>query len=133
MKTETLVVKCYAVISVLFALPAFLMPELFAQILKYNIDLPAAKMEFVAAYGGLILGLGVFLMVCAKENVRLGLIAILCIVGTLFVGRVIGYLLDVESTPVQNSFLLIEFLTVLFMVKLLSRHRNKQAQPVTSV
>ncbi len=123
MKTETLILNTYAIIFILFALPAFFLPELFAQILHYNIDLPGAKMEFVAAYGGLILGVGVFLIICARENPSLGLIALLSVVGSLFAGRVIGYFLDVDTTSVQNTFLVIEFLTVLLILKCISKQR----------
>jgi len=125
MKTKTLILNTYAIIFILFSLPAFFMPEFFAEILHFNIDLPGAKMEFVAAYGGLILGIGIFLMICARENPHLGLIALLSVVGSLFMGRVIGYFLDVETTSVQNTFLVIEFLTILLILKLLSKQRAK--------
>lgn len=133
MKIETLILKIYATIFVIFALPAFFIPQSFAEILQFNIDLPGAKMEFVAAYGGLILGIGVFLMICIRENPRLGLLAILSVIGTLFIGRVMGYFISYETTLVQNIFLVIEFLTVLLTLKLLRQKKTKLGQRVNSV
>ena len=126
MKNETLILNIYAFIFVLFAMPAFFIPEAFAAILQYSIDLPGAKMEFIAAYGGLILGVGIFLMICVREHTRLGLIAILSVIGSLFIGRVIGFLLDHGTSGVQNTFLFIEFLTILLMLKLLRSPKLKK-------
>lgn len=128
MKTETLILRMYAIVFIIFSLPAFFIPQQFAEILQFNIDLPGAKMEFVAAYGGLILGVGVFLIICARENPRLGLLAILFTVGSLMVGRIIGFSLTQETTWVQNTFLIIELLTVLLVLTLLSKQRNKLAK-----
>ena len=113
---------------IIFSLPAFFAPQQFAEILQFNIDLPGAKMEFVAAYGGLILGVGAFLMICIRENPRLGLLAILCTVGSLMVGRIIGFVLDQDTTWVQNTFLVIELMTVLLVSMLWIKQRNKQDQ-----
>ena len=109
------------------------MPELFAEVLHFNIDLPGAKMEFVAAYGGLILGIGVFLMICARENPHFGMVALLIMIGSLFMGRIVGYFLDDGTTVVQNSFLIIEFLTVLLILRRLSKQRIKQGQKLNPV
>lgn len=128
MKTETLILRIYAIVFIIFSLPAFFIPQQFAEILQFNIDLPGAKMEFVAAYGGLILGIGLFLMICIRENPRFGLLAILCTVGSLMVGRIIGYVLDQDTTWVQNTFLIIELLTVLLVSTLLIKQRNKKGQ-----
>ncbi|GAA3930594.1 hypothetical protein [Litoribacillus peritrichatus] len=115
MKTNTMIVRSYAVLCVLFSLPAFFATEFFAETLRFDIALPGAKMEFFAAYGGLILGAGIFLAFTAKENARIGLLAILCLIGGLFAGRFVGLFVDHGTTAVQISFLAFEFLTLLIV------------------
>lgn len=115
MKADTLIVQSYALLCTLFSLPAFFATEFFAEVLRFSLSQPGAKMEFIAAYGGLILGAGVFLAFIAKENARIGLLAILFLVGGLFVGRLTGMLFDEGVTEVQVAFLILEFLTLLIV------------------
>ncbi len=121
MKTDTILVNIYAAAFILFSLPAIFAADHFAHLLRFSLDLPGAKMEFIAAYGGLILGAGVYLALVAKTNPKTGIMAILCIMGMLFLGRLGGYFVDQGTTQVQNAFLVIELLTVLIM---LSRLRS---------
>ena len=115
MKTDTIIVKSFAALFVLFSLPAFFATELFAETLRFSIALPGAKMEFIAAYGGLILGAGLFLAIVAKDNARIGLLAILFLVGGLFAGRIEGMFFDEGTTAVQVTFLVLESLTLLIV------------------
>lgn len=115
MKADTLIVQSYAVLFALFSLPAFFATEFFAETLRFSLSQPGAKMEFIAAYGGLILGAGLFLAVIAKEHTRTGLLAILFLAGGLFVGRLEGMVFDTGTTDVQITFLILEFLTLLIV------------------
>ena len=115
-----MVVLLYVVAFFGFSVPAFVYPSWFSKELGYDLMAAGSYMEFMGAYGGLIFGVGVFLCYCLVSSITTGLVAILSIVGCLFLGRVVGFAVEEESNIVQNSFLFIEALTI-FLVALALR------------
>ncbi len=115
MNVEKVVLAFYTLCFVAFGVPGLLFPDMFSALLHYEFITPVGKMEFVAAYGGLIIGIGLYLLYCLKTNVRAGLVAVLTIVGSLFIGRVIGYQMGGEIDDLQSLFLAIESATVVIV------------------
>lgn len=64
---------------------------------------PSAIIDVRATYGGLGLGLGLWLLLCSKEHVRLGLVGSLIVLTSIMLGRVAGLIVD--GNP--NSFMLV--------------------------
>lgn len=60
-------VGCFFVFSV----PAFLFPDWFSTQLGYDLDGKGALMEFVGVYGGLILGVGIYLIFCNRHEIKM--------------------------------------------------------------
>lgn len=119
MKLQKQVLSFYTVVFMVFAAPALAAPEWFAHLLKYDISQAGATMEFIAAYGGLLLGIGLFLIYCLKNDVRLGLIAVMLTVGGLFAARVFGIFFDEGINTIQSTFLVLETLTLMLVGVLL--------------
>ena len=55
---------------------------------------PSAIIDVRATYGGLGLGLGLWLLLCSKEHVRLGLVGSLIVLTSIMLGRVAGLIVD---------------------------------------
>ena len=110
-----MVVLLYVVAFFGFSVPAFFYPAWFSGVLGYDFLSAGSYMEFMGAYGGLIFGVGVFLCYCLMNSIGTGLVAILSIVGCLFLGRVAGFAVEKETNIVQNSFLFIELLTIVLV------------------
>ena len=119
MKAQKFTLVFYIVCFFLFALPAILAPHWFATILGYDLNLKGSLMEFVAAYGGLIIGVGSYLIYCLNKDLRGGVIAILIVMGSLFVGRVVGYGIEQEISGIQQFFLIIELITLVLVSSVL--------------
>ena len=115
MNVEKMVLTVYVVCFVVFGIPGLFLPDMFSALLQYEFITPVAKMEFVAAYGGLILGIGLYLLYCLKTNVMTGLVAVFIIAGSLFLGRLIGYQISGEINGLQTFFLTIESATVVIV------------------
>ena len=129
MNLERITLIFYIGCFIFFAVPAFFLPEWFAGLLGYEISSKGSKMEFVAAYGGLILGVGFFLFYCLYKNIIIGLFSVLIIVGTLLFGRVVGYIIEGSVNNVQLFFLTIELGTVIFLAYVLY-YRKKEVKKV---
>lgn len=130
MKIERITLIFYVICCLVFSIPGLFFSEWFSQILGYDTSLPGSKMEFVAAYGGLIFGIALFLAYCIKVNVLMGLSAVLLIIGSLLVGRVFGYFTESGINNVQIGFLVIESITVAYISVLLLRNRKQQGSTI---
>lgn len=113
MKIEKTILVLYILCFFGFGLPGVLFPQQFSAILQYQFTSPAGKTEFVAAYGGLILGIGAYLIYCLKTNIQAGLVCIAIIIGFLFLGRITGYMTGGEIDNTQIIFLALESFTLL--------------------
>jgi hypothetical protein len=112
MTLARVVLKLVGFLFVALGVWGLLSPVQFASMAEVQLATPTAITDGRAVYGGLELGIGTFLLLCAnrQELVRSGLLAVLLIVGGLFVGRAMGLLLDASGSTVTYQALGIEFL-----------------------
>lgn len=66
----------------------------------------SAAIDVRATHGGLGLGVGISLLLCAKDNVRLGLLGSLIVLGSIICGRVVGLIADDNPNSFMYIFLL---------------------------
>lgn len=71
---------------------------------------PSAIIDMRATYGGLALGLGSWLVICAKQNVGLGLLGSFVVLAAVIVGRLTGIALDGGANLFMYLFLAAELL-----------------------
>lgn len=95
-----------------------------------EISLPTttAIIDFRATYGGLLVGIGIFFIVCLKDTyVRLGLILQALTLGGFAFGRVVGLVLDGIPNPIIIYFLIAEIggvILAMFAMRSLRRNRR---------
>ncbi|ARU58127.1 hypothetical protein OLMES_4110 [Oleiphilus messinensis] len=119
MKIQKYTLIFYVACFFLFSIPAFFFPDWFAFQLGYKFNRQGALMEFMGAYGGLILGIGIYLIYCLKNNIKAGLVCVLAVIASLFMGRAIGYAVEQEINNIQVTFLVIELITMFLISGLL--------------
>ena len=105
----------YIACFVSFGIPGLLLPTEFAELLGYALDANGSVMEFTGAYGGLILGIAAYLIYCLKHQINAGLIAVLAVIGGLFIGRLYGLAIDEKLNSIQITFLTIEAITIVLI------------------
>ncbi|MDX1451920.1 MAG: DUF4345 family protein [Oleiphilaceae bacterium] len=105
----------YIVSFVFFGLVALVAPDTSANLMNFSFTGPGARMEFMAAYGGLMLGIAGYLFYCLNTSIRSGLVAVITIVGTLLAGRILGVFFDEGITSIQTFFFTIEGLTMVLV------------------
>jgi hypothetical protein len=115
MRIEKSILTLYILCFIGFGLPGIFMPDQFAVLLQYTFINPAGKTEFVAAYGGLIIGIGFYLIYCLKTNVRAGLMCVAIIITSLFLGRIIGFSMGGGVDNIQLTFFTLELITILLV------------------
>ena len=84
-------------------------------------SVPSAVTDMRAAYGGVALGLGLFIGYCARraETVRLGLMASTLVLVSLAAARLLGMIVDGSPNAFMVVFLGLEIISVwLFMIAL---------------
>jgi hypothetical protein len=126
MNVQKTTLSFYVACFFMFGIPALVLPEWFSEVLGYKLTLKGALMEFIAAYGGLILGIGIYLLYCLKTNIKSGLVAVLIIMGSLFLGRIIGYGIEREINNIQWAFLVIELITIALLSSILYAHSSHE-------
>lgn len=95
-----------------------------------DIQLPTttAIVDFRATYGGLLVGIGIFFIVCLKDTyIRLGLILQALSLGGLAFGRIVGLILDGMPKPLLIYFLIAEIgavILAIFAIRSLRRNRR---------
>jgi len=122
MRIRRFVLAYYAVLFCGFGLAALIAPESFAKLLDNNLVSDTAKMEFMATYCGLFMGLGFYLFHCLKNNVQQGLITVLFTMGFMLIFRVIAYFVYSADSVIQYIYLVGEFGTVLLVGFLLIKN-----------
>jgi Domain of unknown function (DUF4345) len=89
---------------------------------------PTAIIDFRATYGGLLVGIGIFFIVCLKEAyLKIGLILQALSLGGLAFGRIVGIILDGMPRPLLIYFLVAEIAAVIlamFAFQRLTRNRR---------
>jgi hypothetical protein len=89
-----------------------------------EIQLPTttALVDFRATYGGMLVGIGIFFIICLKETyIRLGLNLQSLSLGGLAFGRLVGLALDGMPKPLIIYFLIAEIAAVILAVVALWR------------
>lgn len=93
-----------------FGVAFVLRPVEMAGVLHLSLSAPSARIEVRAVYGGMQVGLGVFLLVCAMRRnlLRVGLSAAACVFTGLAVARFFGLMLEGFSQPLMLIVLMLE-------------------------
>jgi hypothetical protein len=84
----------------------------------------SAAIDLRATYGGLGLGTGVWFLLCAKSNLRLGVLGAIAVLASIVLGRVIGLAVDGTPNIFMYLFLLAEvvfLLASLFALKMVGK------------
>ena len=86
-------------------------------------SVPSAVTDMRATYGGVPLGIGLFIGYCARrpESVRLGILASLAVVAALGAARLAGIIVDGSPNGFMLVFLSTEIASVLLFVIALRR------------
>lgn len=91
---------------------------------------PQALTEIRAFYGGLQIGVGLFLLWCfRRRETSLGLVLVGLAVGGAAIGRTLGILLDESLTRFHLANLSIELVTVALVALALLRKRRPAVRP----
>ena len=104
-KLRQAIVGCYVILFCVFALAALLVPDQLANLMDNRLTSNAEKVEFVATYCGLFVGLGLFLLYCLVNNVHMGLVAVMFTMGGMFIFRAVGSYLYNTDNLVQYIYL----------------------------
>jgi hypothetical protein len=84
-----------AIVFDLFGLACFFLPQQMVGLIGYQLTQPSAIGEVRATYGGLSIGIAIFLWLCANPtHARLGLRLMLLVVAGLMIGRIVGIAID---------------------------------------
>ena len=91
-KTVPLYVMLVGLLFAGFGFAYLFFPILLIEQSGMKIPTPGAKADALAMYGGLQIGFGIFLMICAKaKHLQLaGLLSIVLIFGGIAIGRTLG-------------------------------------------
>ena len=115
MNIRKLILGYYAILFIAFGIMGLAMPSIVSSLIHYDISSPGATMEFMATYGGLFLGLGVFMFYCIKSNTETGLVCVLLTMGAMLISRMIGLGLHNGADYIQNIYLAGELFTVILV------------------
>ena len=100
-----------------------------------DIQLPTvtALVDFRATYGGMLVGIRIFFIICLKEtHIRVGLYLQALSLGGLAFGRVVGLALDGIPKPLIIYFLVAEIAAVILAMVALSRLGRTRRPYLTS-
>lgn len=89
---------------------SLLFPIEMTAIVELPLPSPASRIDVRAIYGGLVTGVGVFLLLCALRGdmVRTGLMAAACVFGGAAFGRFFGLTVEGFGQPLMVIVLLLE-------------------------
>ena len=115
-----------ALIFVVVGAGFLLIPQQFGHVLELSLPTAMARTDVRATYGGLELGLGIFLILCVvrREWIRPGLWALALTVGGFATGRVVGFVAEGTINNFMLFFLVLELAVALLAVFLLCRVEN---------
>lgn len=119
MKIRKFILGYYAVLFLAFGVAGLFLPEKITDLIGYEILSSSAKIEFMATYGGLFLGLGAFMLFCTRNNITIGLISVLFTMGAMLLTRLAGYSFIGGADTIQSIYLAGETFTVVLVAFLL--------------
>lgn len=79
----------------------------------------SAAIDARATYGGFALGVAIWLIVCARQNIRLGLLGLLLMLAAIVPGRTVGLLIDGQPNAFMYIFYSAEILFLVVTLALL--------------
>jgi len=115
------------VLFLIFGVAGLIAPETIASLVHYDLQSSIAQMEFMATYGGLFIGLGVFMFYCIKSNVQLGFVCVLLTMGSMLLARTFGLFSFGQGNTIQYVYLAGELFTVFligFILLKISKHEQ---------
>lgn len=99
------------ILFISFGLGFMLAPVFFSSLFTgAQLSTSSAIIDVRATYGGLSLGLGIWLIICAKQHIRLGLVGSFTVLASLIIGRITGIVLDGGANMFMYLFLAAEVL-----------------------
>jgi hypothetical protein len=112
MKLAKILLIGSAIIFVLVGTAFLFVPQQYAAVLEISAATPLARTDLRATYGGLELGIGIFLVLCLVRRgwIEPGLWALALATGGFATGRVIGCALEGSVSPLMLGFLVVEVL-----------------------
>ena len=115
-----------ALIFVFVGAAFLLIPEQYARVLELSAPTAMARTDVRATYGGLELGIGIFLIICVirSEWLRPGLCALGLATGGFATGRMIGILIEGTVNRLMLGFLVLEIIVTFLSFVFL--HRSRQ-------
>jgi hypothetical protein len=116
-----------AIIFVLVGIAFLFVPQQYAAVLEISALTPLARTDLRATYGGLELGIGIFLLLCLVRRgwMEPGLWALGLATGGFAIGRLIGFALERSVPPLMLGFLVIEVLVASLSFLCLRRVRTE--------
>lgn len=121
MNIQRFVLGCFGIVFLGFGLAGVFTPEDIARQINFVVEVPAAKMEFMATYGGFFLGIGAFMLYCLKDNIELGLISVMFTMGAIFITRMIGYAVYGSADELQITYAVAELFSVIVALAVLKK------------
>lgn len=98
-----------SVLFVFFGLSFIFAPSYFTHLFTGGaFTTSSAAIDVRATYGGLGVGLGVWLLLCVKEHIRLGILGCIVVLASIVLGRVVGLVLDESPNRIMYFFLVTE-------------------------
>jgi len=119
MKTKQVILSFYAALFILFGIVALVSPTLISSVINFELQTPVANIEFMATYGGLFLGLGLFMLHCIKSNINIGLVCVLLTMGSMLLSRASGAFIFGGVDMIQTIYIAGELFTMLLISFLL--------------
>jgi hypothetical protein len=112
-----------AIIFVLVGAAFLFLPQQYAAVLEISALTPLGRTDLRATYGGLELGIGIFLIVCVGRRgwIRQGLWALALTTGGFATGRLIGFVSERSAPQLMLIFLVIEVVVTCLSIVSLRR------------
>ncbi|MGH2794654.1 MAG: DUF4345 domain-containing protein [Actinomycetota bacterium] len=127
MNLSMLLLRITSVLFVAFGIGFVVAPQDLAELMTDAApSVPSAVTDMRATYGGVALGIGLFIGYCARraETVRLGLLAAISVIASLGTARLIGIIIDGSPNAFMLVFLATEVASLLLLVIALRRIRT---------
>lgn len=124
MKFAVMLLWITSVLFVMFGVAYIVAPQDFADLVTgVSPDAPSAVIDMRATYGGVALGLGLFVGICARRPnlLRQGLILSLLVVASIGAARLWGFVADGSPNGFMIVFLATEVVSVVLYILALRR------------
>ena len=129
MKPARMLLFACALIFVVAGAAFLVAPEQFGKVIELSAPTAMARTDVRATYGGLELGIGIFLIICAarSEWIRAGLWALGLATGGFATGRLTGILVEGTASRLMLICLVTEIIVTFLSILLLRRSAGVSA------